>query len=94
LSPGDRVVIDGADRLRDGAKVSIPDTAQAQAPPAAGTGRRGPNGHRSGTGENGDHPAPGDRGNGQHHRRPQQNEPGQPPKTDGASAGGAPPSGN
>jgi multidrug efflux system membrane fusion protein len=31
LKPGDRVVIDGADRLRDGAKITIP-TAQAATP--------------------------------------------------------------
>ena len=40
LSPGDRVVIDGADKLRNGAKVivreSAPSTAAAPARPAAG----------------------------------------------------------
>jgi multidrug efflux system membrane fusion protein len=38
LEPGDTVVIDGADRLRDGAQVTIPNPAGAiQAPSAGGT---------------------------------------------------------
>jgi multidrug efflux system membrane fusion protein len=83
LSPGDRVVTDGADRLRDGAKVSIPDTAST--PPAAGEGRRpgDGNGHRTGTHEH---------GNGQHHKRPQPDDSSQ-PKPDGTSPGGSPASG-
>jgi multidrug efflux system membrane fusion protein len=80
LSPGDRVVTDGADRLRDGARVSIPDTAPT--PPAAGGGRRGANGDRSGTHEH---------GNWQHHKRSKQDDSSQ-PKTDGSSSGGSPPS--
>src|SRR6202453_3691191 len=72
LSPGDRVVTDGADRLRDGAKVSIPDTTQA--PSAAGEGRRGPNGHRSGNGQNGDRTGSGTHGNSQHRKHPQQDD--------------------
>jgi multidrug efflux system membrane fusion protein len=82
LSPGDRVVTDGADRLRDGAKVSIPDTAST--PPAAGEGRRpgGADGHRPG---NGTH----EHGNGQHHKRPQPDDSSQ-PKADGSSPGGPP----
>ncbi len=43
LSPGDRVVTDGADRLRDGARVNIPGSAAAPAaggPEAAGGHRR------------------------------------------------------
>jgi multidrug efflux system membrane fusion protein len=98
LSPGDRVVTDGADRLRDGAKVSIPE-AKSAAPAAAG-GRTGPNGRRSGNGQNGYH------GNGQHHRHSQQDEAGgkddsahqgdprQPSKSGDSSASGSPPSGN
>ena len=39
LSPGDRVVTDGTDRLRDGAKVTVPAT-QAKATTARGTGHR------------------------------------------------------
>ena len=35
LSPGDRVVIDGADKLRNGAKVVIRDSAPAASAPAA-----------------------------------------------------------
>ena len=53
LKPGDKVVIDGVDRLRDGANVKVVDNppgAAAQAPgqgheqggPAGGGGRRGP----------------------------------------------------
>jgi membrane fusion protein, multidrug efflux system len=44
LAPGDKVVTDGADRLRDGAKVTIPDAA-APAPKAAPRtlGKRGQN---------------------------------------------------
>jgi multidrug efflux system membrane fusion protein len=38
LVPGDRVVIDGADKLRDGAKINVrAETSAAGAPPAAGT---------------------------------------------------------
>jgi multidrug efflux system membrane fusion protein len=36
LSPGDRVVVDGADKLRDGAKVVLRDSAAAPAPPTTG----------------------------------------------------------
>jgi multidrug efflux system membrane fusion protein len=35
LSPGDRVVIDGADKLREGAKVVVRDAANANNPPGA-----------------------------------------------------------
>ena len=35
LSPGDRVVIDGADKLREGAKVVVRDAANANSPPGA-----------------------------------------------------------
>jgi len=73
LSPGDRVVTDGADRLRDGAKVSIP---AGTAPPAAsgsdtGAGKGAPTGS-------------GDKsGHGQHRHRPQQ--PGTTPPPSAAS---------
>jgi multidrug efflux system membrane fusion protein len=46
LSPGDVVVTDGADRLRDGAKVTIPEKSKTPASPAAAKGR--PNGKWSG----------------------------------------------
>ncbi|HTV98436.1 MAG TPA: efflux RND transporter periplasmic adaptor subunit [Steroidobacteraceae bacterium] len=58
LSPGDVVVTDGADRLRDGAKVSIPDKS---APAAPKEGRR----HWQGDGTHA-----GGHGNGTHHHRP------------------------
>jgi len=60
LSPGDRVVTDGADRLRDGAKVTIPERAHR---PTAGAGR--------GTSSGGDSGSNG-QPNRQRHRRPQQ----------------------
>jgi len=60
LSPGDRVVTDGADRLRDGAKVSIPDSSHQ---PGAG-GDHGTT--------NGSQPGAHDRANGQRHHRRQQ----------------------
>jgi len=72
VSPGDVVVTDGADRLRDGAKVSIPDQSATAAPTAPRPHGRGP----GGSGGAGGH------GNGQHHHRPSGNDqpsPGQPP---------------
>ncbi len=44
-SPGDLVVVDGADKLREGAKVEL-ITREAQAAPATGGGRRGGRGDR------------------------------------------------
>jgi multidrug efflux system membrane fusion protein len=38
LAPGDRIVIDGADKLRDGAKINIRPEAGAAGMPAAGPG--------------------------------------------------------
>ncbi len=48
LEPGDTVVVDGADRLRDGAQVSIPDpkTATITAPSAGAGGARAGGGGR------------------------------------------------
>jgi multidrug efflux system membrane fusion protein len=66
LSPGDRVVTDGADRLRDGAKVSIPDNAHPQG--ATGGKRVGGGKWTPGTGDSGS----ADRPNRQRHPRPQQ----------------------
>jgi len=40
LTAGEQVVIDGVDRLRDGAKIRLPD-AQGSAPAKAGKGRQG-----------------------------------------------------
>jgi membrane fusion protein, multidrug efflux system len=65
LSAGDVVVTDGADRLRDGAKVSIPNPSAAPATPAAPNGPRG-HGHWQGQGQGA---GPGGHGNGQHHHR-------------------------
>ena len=56
LSPGDRVVIDGADKLRDGAKVVLRDAvSNSQAAPASGqtnTNARGQNTPATGKGQN------------------------------------------
>jgi membrane fusion protein, multidrug efflux system len=57
LSPGDRVVIDGADRLRDGMKVTVPAAANQNGaapgnPPAPARGNSGPPQNAQG------HPAP------------------------------------
>lgn len=71
LSPGDRVVTDGADRLRDGAKVTIPDDTHPQGTGAgqgAAGGQRGA-GHKWAPGGGSDS---ADRPNRQHHHRPQQ----------------------
>jgi multidrug efflux system membrane fusion protein len=60
LKAGDKVVIDGVDRLRDGAKVKIVDH------PAAGSGQAGAG---AGPGSGGDGSGAGSgQGNGQHHR--------------------------
>jgi len=66
LSPGDRVVTDGADRLRDGAKVTIPDTARS---PGAGGGKGGGRGKGA---PGGDDSGSTDRPNRQRRHRPQQ----------------------
>ena len=85
LNPGDRVVTDGADRLRDGAHVSIPDAGQ-QGPHTGqgaggwqhrgqgqgGDGRAAPNGDAGGAGT-------GDPSNRGHHRRRQQQDGSAPP---------------
>jgi multidrug efflux system membrane fusion protein len=84
LSPGDVVVTDGADRLRDGAKVSIPAPSATPAAPATPGGHSAPG---RGQGRGG---AAGGHGNGQHHRRPPGND-GQPPS--GQPPSGQPPSG-
>jgi membrane fusion protein, multidrug efflux system len=48
LSPGDAIVVDGADKLREGAKVEV-ITRDAQATPAPSAGRRGGRGERPAT---------------------------------------------
>jgi multidrug efflux system membrane fusion protein len=55
LSPGDRVVTDGADRLRDGAKVTIPDSTHPQGA-AGGKGTAGHQGAPAGDAGSGDRP--------------------------------------
>jgi multidrug efflux system membrane fusion protein len=42
LAPGDRVVVDGADRLRDGAKVDLRNSASAPASASAAPNLPGP----------------------------------------------------
>ena len=46
LVPGDRIVIDGADKLRDGAKINVRAEAGAPAAPAAGSAA--PDGQKTG----------------------------------------------
>jgi membrane fusion protein, multidrug efflux system len=65
LSAGDRVVTDGADRLRDGAKVAIPDASKAPAAVAPGNGKGRGKWQGEGARPGGGH------GNGQHHHRQQ-----------------------
>jgi membrane fusion protein, multidrug efflux system len=81
LSPGDVVVTDGADRLRDGAKVSIPNPSATPATPAAPNGPRA-HGHwqgGQGQGGQGQGGGAGGHGNGQHHHRQPGNEDQPPP---------------
>ena len=92
LSPGDVVVTDGADRLRDGAKVSIPEQSKTPASPAAPSGPRA-HGQRQGQGG-----GAGGHGNGQHHHRPgnedqpsEQPPPGPPPPSTQPLPPGQPP---
>ena len=68
LSPGDRVVTDGADRLRDGAKVTLPDNTHAQ---GAGGGKGQGGWKATHGGEAGGASDGGDRPNRQHRHRPQ-----------------------
>ena len=44
LQPGDRIVIDGADKLRDGAKINVREPTDASKPADAGGGAQAPNG--------------------------------------------------
>jgi multidrug efflux system membrane fusion protein len=86
LSPGDVVVTDGADRLRDGAKVSVPDASKTPAAPS------GPRAHGHGPGGQGN--GAGGHGNGQHHHRPgneDQSPSGQPPPSGQPLPPGQPP---
>jgi multidrug efflux system membrane fusion protein len=58
LEPGDRVVIDGADKLRDGAHITLPTAdAQAGAGAGAGSGSWPGAGHHPGGPKTGDDPA-------------------------------------
>jgi len=44
LAPGELVVVEGSDRLRDGAKVEIPDAASRAAAIEGGAGKAGKGG--------------------------------------------------
>jgi len=80
LSPGDRVVTGGADRLRDGAKVTLPSNTPTE---ATGGGK----GQGAWKGMHGGDPGSADQPNRQHHHRPQQ---GTSPQPDGSQQQGAP----
>jgi multidrug efflux system membrane fusion protein len=41
LAPGDRIVVDGADKLRDGAKINIRTETDAAAPPSPAPDKSG-----------------------------------------------------
>jgi len=47
LAPGDKVVVDGVDRLRDGAKIRVPEPPSGRAPGAAPSAK-GSAGQKSG----------------------------------------------
>jgi membrane fusion protein, multidrug efflux system len=88
LAPDDVVVTDGADRLRDGAKVSIPDASKTPAAAAAPNGPRA-HGHWQGQGQGG---GAGGHGNGQHHHRPgNEDQPSGPPPASTPLPPGQPP---
>ena len=74
LSPGDRVVTDGADRLRDGVKVTLPGNTPAEGT-AGGQGQRGGKGQGAWKGAHGGDSGSADRPNRQHHHRPDQGAP-------------------
>jgi multidrug efflux system membrane fusion protein len=86
LSPGDVVVTDGADRLRDGAKITVPE--KSPTPAATGAAKGPPNGPRNGH-WSGDGTHPGAHGgNGpRHHHQPKGDQPsGQTPGEEPAPA--------
>jgi hypothetical protein len=85
LSPGDTVVTDGADRLRDGVKVALPDNTHVV---GAGSGKgQGGGGQGGWKGAHGGDSGSADRPDRQHHHRPQQ---GAPPQQDGSPQPGGP----
>jgi multidrug efflux system membrane fusion protein len=94
LSPGDRVVTDGADRLRDGAKVTLPDNTHTDGA-AGGKGQGGWKATHGG--DSGGASGDADRPNRQHRHRPQPGTPpdgspqGTPPAPDGSQPQGTSP---
>jgi multidrug efflux system membrane fusion protein len=100
LSPGDRVVTGGADRLRDKAKVTLPNNTHAEAT-GGGKGQGGGKGSGGGRGQGGwrgtHDSGSADQPNRQHHHRPQQDstpsdgsQPQSAPQPDGTSQQGPP----
>jgi membrane fusion protein, multidrug efflux system len=84
LTSGQTVVVDGADQLRDGAKIMLPG------PPAAGASSSGAHPKRNGGTASGS--SSGDGSGGQHHRQRQGGDAsGGPPPAGGPPGGGAPP---
>jgi multidrug efflux system membrane fusion protein len=77
LSPGDRVVTGGADRLRDGAKVTLPSNTPTEAT-GGGKGQRGGKGQGAWKAMHGGDTGSADQPNRQHHHRPQQSTSPQP----------------
>ena len=85
LAAGDKVVIDGVDRLRDGAKVKVVDSPPTAA--AQGSGQ----GQDQAGGQSAADPAGSANGEGRHHRhRAGQPNPGEGPPASGAASSTAP----
>jgi membrane fusion protein, multidrug efflux system len=89
LAVGDKVVIDGADRLREGAKVTVRNGQAAEAAPA-GAGKAGA---APGDGDQGTKPADSTQpdASGQHQHKHRQNQGAGASPTDGAPAANPPP---
>jgi multidrug efflux system membrane fusion protein len=85
LAAGDKVVIDGVDRLRDGAKVKVVDS------PPIGTAQGSGQGQDQAGGQSAAGPAGSGNGEGRHHRhRAGQPNPGEGPPASGAASSTAP----
>jgi multidrug efflux system membrane fusion protein len=94
LTSGQTVVVDGADQLRDGAKIMLP---QAPGAGAGGTGthprRNGAGASSSGSGGGGGSGSSGGDGRQHRHQRQDGSSGGDAPPAGGAPSGGAPPPG-
>jgi membrane fusion protein, multidrug efflux system len=87
LTPGQTVVVDGADQLRDGAKISVPGSAAGASSSGAHPRRNGAGAGNGGGGASG---SGGGGSSGGQHRRPRQND-GDGPGSGPPPGGGPPP---